>query len=116
MEIKGKVIESFSGDPVPGATVELWFSNVLLRRVAADNNGSFFVKSSSSPDRIIVTSATTKPETFTDTFDRPFYEVDRNVKEEPEIIIKSIIKKDHTTLLIIGAIAFLLLLAENKKR
>jgi hypothetical protein len=116
MEIKGKVIESFSGDPVPGATVEAWFSNVLLSRVAADNNGFFYLKSSSSPDRIIITSATTKSETFEDTFNRPVFEVERNVIEEPEIIIKSIIKKDNYTLLILGAVALLLLLGEKKKR
>ena len=92
MQVSGQVIDNATGDPVPGATVELWFGNVMLNRSAANSNGFFSVESSSSPNSVRISSASYLPGSFSYPTSNKVFELVRNVKEGEPVIVTSILK------------------------
>ncbi len=110
MELGGTVIDSTDNKPLPGATVELWYGNVMLNRVAAGNYGIFSVVTASSPDTIKISHAGYKPGSFSYSMNRDTtYSLYRNIVEGENVIIKSVIEGKGSWLLIAGIAIFFLL-------
>lgn len=115
MRYSGQVTDSETGEGVPAATVELWYNNVMLARVAANGSGGFSIDSASIPDQVRVTSASYKPATydFNQVSDDSYLPIERNIAEGENVIVTAIRKKPWLVLLALG---FLLLLDKNEKK
>lgn len=95
MLVQGKIVDVNSGDPVSGATVELWTGNIMLNRGAANENGIFSVSTSSSPDKLKITSASYKPADFgiNDATSTMLFELEPNIIELDPFQVTATIKK-----------------------
>jgi len=115
MDYAGRIIDSVSADPVAGATVELWINNIMLSRVAADNNGYFKFSSSSSGDRLTVDSASYGAKSFPapDIGSSPVYKLDREIIQGETAFVTN--KKKQSAGLMFGLLALLLLLLKKRK-
>lgn len=115
MNLTGHVVDRDSKDPLPGATVELWYDNLMLSRSAADNNGYFSISSASSPDNIVITNASYKKATFPymDSLRLTVFPVERNIVEGEAVIVKNKLKGN--TVRIVAGLVFLLLLLSKKR-
>lgn len=114
MIIAGRVIDKDSGDPVAGATVELWTGSIMLNRGAANDIGFFSLSTTATPDKVTVTSASYNSGNFgiTDYVNAGTYQLQKNIVEGDPVIIVSIIKK-NAGLIGLGLI-FLFLLLKKK--
>lgn len=110
--VKGQIIDSATGHPVPFATVELWFDNIKLASAVADESGFFVVESQSSPDSLILTSASYLPVKFSlpDSTLGPVFMMQPNVKTGENVIVTAV-KKNPVFL---GLIIIALLLASKR--
>ena len=114
--ISGRVLNWDTIEPVPGATVELWAGNLLLKSVAADNEGIFQLSTTAVPDSLKISSAgfTTRIfgfaeyESFWTFFIKPFY------REGETPVVYATLKKSK--LLPIALFGLLLLIASKKKK
>jgi hypothetical protein len=115
MELTGFIVDAMDKKPLPGATVELWYGNVMLSRAIADTNGYFSISSASSPTVVTVTSASYKAASFNykPATGSITLSLERNVVEGEPVIIKSIIEKKGGWLVLVGLALFFLL---SKKR
>lgn len=95
MTLTGQIIDADSYAPLPGATVELWFGNVMLARVAANGNGVFVIASQSTPDRVTVTSASYLPASFpyAQAVDDSLFALEKKIAEGEEVIVTAVLKK-----------------------
>lgn len=116
MIVTGKIIDTDNGAAVPGATVELWTGNVMLKRGAAGGDGSFSLSVSSTPDKVKVSSASyitkdffvfdvTKPLTFP---------MQKNIVEGEPVVVTATVAKPTKTFYIIAALLVALVLSQKK--
>lgn len=115
MTINGRVVDLDTGGSLPGATVEAWTGSLMLARTAADSNGFFSLSFSSSPDRIIVTSASYKGGVFSYPGSMSnVFKLEKNIVEGEPVVIKSGSGKGGSWWLW-GALGLFLLMAVKKK-
>jgi hypothetical protein len=109
-------IQNEQGAPLGGASVELWYNNVLLERAIAGNNGVFVIRSDNSGNRVKVSHVgyQTLDESVSGTSIDDTYIMRKNVKEEEEVTVTSVIKKKSAVLLLLGALALLALLEDRR--
>ncbi len=108
MELTGTVRDSDDNKPLPGATVEMWYGNIMLNRVAAGNYGIFNITTASSPDAIKVTHAGYKPGSFSCCTNSKVYAIDRDIVEGEPVIIKSILERKGGWWVLAGLLVFFL--------
>lgn len=115
MNYYGTVIDADTNEGVPGATVELWYGNVMLARTIANAVGSFSISSASVPDRVKITSASYKTGDYSyqAVMDDSFLPIQKNIVEGEPVIVTAMRKKGAAAMLMLGLLAVLLL---NKKR
>lgn len=114
--ISGRVLNWDTIEPVPGATVELWAGNVLLKSAAASADGLFQLSTTAVPDSLKISSAgyTTRIfgfaeyESFWTFFIKPNY-----VEGETPVVYATLKKSKLLPLALIG---LLLLMASKKKK
>jgi len=115
MTLTGHVVDRDTKDPLPGATVELWYDTVMLARSAADNNGYFSITSTASPDNLVVTHTSYKKATFSymDSLRLRLFALEKNIVEgEPVIVIS---KLTGNNVWIVAGLAIFLLLFSKKR-
>lgn len=118
MVFTGKVVDAITYEPLPGATVELWYKNVLLTRGMAAANGVFSLTAAATPDRVVITNASynSYQHPYNEVADDNLFPLERNVVEGAQVIVESVIKNVPWWAWVLGGLAFLLLVNDKKRR
>ncbi|MES3018583.1 MAG: carboxypeptidase-like regulatory domain-containing protein [Bacteroidota bacterium] len=104
MTVYGKVLDSTTRAPIPGATVAIYSGNIRLSAVAASGAGEFTIMTldSSRPDRLGISSVGYTEKFFdisaavgTNTF-----MLNQDIKDLPPVIVTSSSKKNWWWLLL----------------
>jgi len=109
------VINSGNSQPLPGATVELWAGNVLVKRLITDNGGVASVNVVSLPDMVRITNVEFIPAEIRLQKGANSYQVklQRIVKDIEGVTVLSVLKKSGWLWLIILGVV---IIAENTKK
>lgn len=115
MIYQGRVIDTETGEPVPGATVELWAGDLMLLRGAADQSGFYSLVTQSTPDTIRISSASYIPQetAVNNSGAVVVYELQKNIVEGEPVIVTAKIKKP---VLWLAAALVVVVLALNSKK
>jgi hypothetical protein len=110
--VNGKVLNYNTLEVVPGATVSLMFGNVVLKTVAARNDGTFSISTSSTPDSILISSVgyESRQFGFDEYSDFWTFFLYPSVKTESEVIVKA-----TRSLIMLGLLAALLIMSQQKR-
>jgi len=116
MTVSIVVLDNDTGKPLPGATVELYASNVMLKRGAAGNDGNATLTVTGSPELIRVTNTEYIPaeiRTANATNYAYLIKLKRIVKDIEGVTITSLLKKNSWAWLLI--LAGVVLVSNRKK-
>lgn len=96
MTVTGWILDSETLYPLPGASAELWYNNVMLSRVAADAEGFFQLQTTGSGNKLLLSNAEYTTGEFPVTGDIGYREFDLTPKIETleEVTVDSHITKN----------------------
>lgn len=116
MKYSAQVIDLDTMEAVPNATVELWYNNILLRRILASKNGSFAFDVTAIPDQVRVSSASYKPASFpfSQVQDDSYLPMEKNIVEGENVIVTAV--RRHPWLWFALITGLLVLADKNKNR
>jgi len=105
----GIVLDAYNGQPLPGATVELWADGNILTALAADKFGSFIVDSLTVPDKIRISNVGFQPTFFPVPSEPVNFNLQRLETELENVTVTAKRKKSNTGLLMLLLVGVLLL-------
>lgn len=117
MEVAGYIVDAETGDGLPGAYAELWSGSVMLKRSAAGANGYFSVSSTGSGNSLAISHVGYTGQAFPvrgSSFDGE-YQLQKDYKEEEEVIVESGPRTKRSMGLIILAGLFLLSVLNDRR-
>lgn len=117
MYVTGKIVDADTQEGIAGATVELWTGNIMLKRLAANDQGIFTATVASTPDRITVSSASYIDKSFplVDPLKAAFFSLQKEIVEGEGVFVTTKKPAGMSWLLWLLVVAGVVILS-NKKR
>lgn|SRR5574341_250382 len=118
MYITGKIIDADTQEGISGATVELWTGDIMLKRLAANDQGIFTAIISSTPDKITVSSASYADKSFPliDPLKAAFFALQKEIVENEGVFVTTKKPAGMSWLLWLLIIAGVVIISNQKSR